>query len=75
MRKHIFGAPGSPQALKVKFYFFGNYQAGIGNKTYFLKNVFWSLQTFCLWLQMIINDKTRLEEVSEAMKKLKNSLK
>ena len=46
--------PQSPlTASKIEFENFGNYQVLVGNKTYFLKNLFLSLKISQQWFQMI----------------------
>ena len=73
--KNIFGPPAPSWALQIKFENFGNYQAFIGNKTYFLKNTFWSLQTIYQWSQMIKYGYIRVGETPEMSKKFQNRAK
>ena len=40
-------------ASKIEFENLGNYQVLVGNKTYFLKNLFLSLKINQQWFQMI----------------------
>ena len=76
--KNIFGPPAPSWALQIKFENFGNYQAFIGNKTYFLKNTFWSLQTIYQWSQMIkygyirVGETPDVQKVSKQRKKAQN---